>query len=412
VDVLALAWSGHSAATVAPTMSGSSTVRSATLRKSLERALAAGHPWVFREALTDLDAAPGEVVTVRDGRGRFVARGIADAGAIGVRVFVTRDEPVDARLFAVRLREAAALRARVVPTDTDAYRLVHGEGDRLPGFVCDVYGAYATVQLDGAGAEAWRGPFLDALAPVLAERGVETVLVRTGKRAARAVECVSGPQPPPLVAVRERGMTLLVDLLGGQKTGLFLDHRESRAEVRGLARGARVLNLYGYTGGFSIAAGLGGAASVTTVDIAPRAIELAEETWRRNGLPDTHRAVVSDVPEFLAAAAARGERWDVVVCDPPSFAPNERALAAALEGYRSLHRACLKVLAPGGLYVAASCSSHVDRDDFDATLRDVPLRPGAALQVLSRGGGAADHPRLAAFPEGDYLKIVVARVVG
>jgi 23S rRNA (cytosine1962-C5)-methyltransferase len=118
------------------------------------------------------------------------------------------------------------------------------------------------------------------------------------------------------------------------------------------------------------------------------------------------------VPEFLATAAARGERWDVVVCDPPSFAPSERALAAALEGYRSLHRACLKVLAPGGLYVAASCSSHVDRDDFDATLRDVPLRPGASLQVLSRGGGAADHPRLAAFPEGDYLKVVVARVLG
>jgi 23S rRNA (cytosine1962-C5)-methyltransferase len=161
-----------------------------------------------------------------------------------------------------------------------------------------------------------------------------------------------------------------------------------------------------------VAAGLGGAASVTTVDIAPRAIELAEETWRRNGLPETHRAVVSDVPEFLATAAARGERWDVVVCDPPSFAPSERALAAALEGYRSLHRACLKVLAPGGLYVAASCSSHVDRDDFDATLRDVPLRPGASLQVLSRGGGAADHPRLAAFPEGDYLKVVVARVLG
>jgi 23S rRNA (cytosine1962-C5)-methyltransferase len=393
-------------------MPGSTTVRTATLRKSLERALVSGHPWVFREALTDFDAAPGEVVTVRDGRGRFVARGIADGGAIGVRVFATRDEPVDARLLAVRVREAAALRARVVPADTDAYRLVHGEGDRLPGFVCDVYGAYATVQLDGAGAEAWRGPFLDALAPVLAERGVETVLVRTGRRAARTVECVRGPQPPPLVAVRERGMTLLVDLVGGQKTGLFLDHRESRAEVRGLARGARVLNLYGYTGGFSIAAGLGGAAGVTTVDIAPRAIELAEETWRRNGLPDTHRAVVSDVPEFLAAAAARGERWDVVVCDPPSFAPSERALAAALEGYRSLHRACLKVLAPGGLYVAASCSSHVDRDDFDATLRDVPLRPGAVLQVLSRGGGAADHPRLSAFPEGDYLKVVVARVIG
>jgi 23S rRNA (cytosine1962-C5)-methyltransferase len=384
----------------------------ATLRKPLERTLALGHPWVFRDALDLGDARPGELVTVLDARGRFVGRGIADDGPIGVRVFVTRDEPVDARLFAQRVREAAALRARIVPPETDAYRLVHGEGDRLPGFVCDLYGAHASVQLDGGGADAWREVFLDALAPVLTERGVETVLVRTGKRGARTVEVARGPAPPPLVSVRERGMVLVVDLVSGQKTGLFLDHRESRAEVRSFARGLRVLNLYGYTGGFSVAAGLGGASAVTTVDVAPRAIELAELTWQRNALSAPHRGVVSDVPVFLADAAARGERWDLVVCDPPSFAPSERALPAALESYRSLHRACLKVLAPGGLYVAASCSSHVDRADFDATLRDAGLRPGAALQVLSRGGGAADHPRLAAFPEGDYLKVVVARVLG
>ncbi len=384
----------------------------AKLRKPLARALALGHPWVFRDALDEIDAAPGAVVTVLDERGRFVARGIADDGPIGVRIFVTRDEPVDERLFAARVRDAATLRSRVVPPDTDAYRLVHGEGDRLPGFVCDVYGSYATVQLDGGGAEAWREVFLDALAPALEERGVGTVLVRTGKRGARTVEVARGPAPPPLVSVRERGMVLVVDLVSGQKTGLFLDHRESRAEVRGLARGLRVLNLYGYTGGFSVAAGLGGASAVTTVDIAPRAIELAEQTWQSNSLSVPHRGVVSDVPAFLADAVARGERWDLIVCDPPSFAPSERALATALDSYRSLHRACLKVLAPGGLYVAASCSSHVDRDDIDATLRDQGLRPGAVLQVLMRSGGAADHPRLAAFPEGDYLKVVVARVVG
>lgn len=392
------------------TQSSTPSIR-ATLRKPLARTLALGHPWVFRDALDPFDAQPGDVVTVLDARGRFVGRGLADDGPIGVRVFVTRDEAVDARLFAMRVGEAASLRARVVPPETDAYRLVHGEGDRLPGFVCDVYGTYASVQLDGGGAEVWREVFLEALASVFAERGVETVLVRTGKRGARTVEVVRGPAPPPLVTVHERGMALVVDLVSGQKTGLFLDHRESRAEVRALARGLRVLNLYGYTGGFSVAAGLGGAAAVTTVDIAPRAIELAEQTWQQNGLTAPHRCVVSDVPAFLADAVARGERWDLVICNPPSFAPSERALPAALESYRALHRACLKVLAPAGLYVAASCSSHVDREDFDATLRDAGLRPGAALQVLARSGGAADHPRLAAFPEGDYLKVVVARVV-
>lgn len=382
------------------------------LCKPLGRTLALGHPWVFRDALDPVETQPGDLVSVFDRRGRFVARGIADAGPIAVRVFITRDEPLDGRLFAMRVREAAALRARVVPPDTDAFRLVHGEGDRLPGFVCDLYGAYAAVQLDGAGAEAWREVFLEAIEPVLRERGVGTVLVRRGKRGARTVEVATGAAPPSLVSVRERGMELLVDLVNGQKTGLFLDHRESRAEVRSLARGLRVLNLYGYTGGFSVAAGLGGATAVTTVDLAPQAIELAERTWRCNALTSPYRGVVSDVPVFLAEASARGERWDLVVSDPPSFAPSERTLPQALESYRALHRACLKVLAPMGLYVAASCSSHVDRDDFDATLRDAGVRPGAALQVLWRGAGAADHPRLAAFPEGDYLKIVVVRVLG
>jgi len=390
----------------------SSNSARATLRKPLARALTLGHPWVYRDALEPFEAETGALLTVVEPNGRFVARGIADDGPIGVRAFVTRDEPVDAKLFAARVRDAAALRARVVPADTDAYRLVHGEGDRLPGFVCDLYGAYASVQLDGGGAEVWRETFLDALAPVLADRGVHTVLVRTGKRGTRTVEVTRGPPPPTLLTVRERGTALIVDLVSGQKTGLFLDHRESRAEVRALSRGLRVLNLYGYTGGFSVAAGLGGASAVTTVDIAPRAIELAALTWSENGLTTPHQGVVSDVPTFLGEASARGERWDLIVCDPPSFAPSERALPAALESYRTLHRACLKVLAPGGLYVAASCSSHVDRDDFDATLRDVGLRPGAALQVLHRAGGAADHPRLIGFPEGDYLKVVIARVLG
>jgi 23S rRNA (cytosine1962-C5)-methyltransferase len=207
-------------------------------------------------------------------------------------------------------------------------------------------------------------------------------------------------------------MVLRADLARGQKTGLFLDHRESRRRVRELSRGLRVLNLYGYTGAFSVAAGLGGALEVDTVDAARPALAVAEENWARNGLPaGAHRTHARDVPEFLADMRARGRRWDLVIADPPSFAPNEASVPGALKSYRALHRACLRVLEPGGLYLAASCSSHVDRSAFDRTLREAAEKIGV-VQVLERSGAPADHPSLAAFPEGDYLKVTLARWLG
>lgn len=386
------------------------TQRTVTLRKPLARALAEGHPWVFRDALADASAfEAGDIATIVDARGDFVARGIADDGPIGVRVWTLHDEPVDGALLARRFAAAAALRDRVVPPETDCYRLLHGEGDRTPGVVCDVYGSCATVQLDGAGATACCDDVLDALDAVLPARGVTTVLVRTGKRGERQVELARGPEPDDVISVRERGMTLFCDLLSGQKTGLFLDHRESRHRIRGLSRGARVLNLYGYTGGFSAAAALGGARHVVTVDVARGAIALAERTVRENAPRVPHDAIASDVPAYLEQAAADGETFDIVIADPPSFAPSERALPAARKSYTALHEACLRVLAPGGLYLAASCSSHVDRDDFDATLRDAARRSDVMLQVLDRWGAPPDHPRLMGFPEGDYLKCVLVR---
>jgi 23S rRNA (cytosine1962-C5)-methyltransferase len=171
-----------------------------------------------------------------------------------------------------------------------------------------------------------------------------------------------------------------------------------------------VLNLYGYTGGFSVAAGLGGAVHVDTVDIAAPAIETAVATWAANGLdPSAHDGHVADAPAYLASA--REIRFDLVVADPPSFAPRESARAAALESYEKLHAACLGVLGASGLYLAASCSSHVGRADFDATLREGTARAKRTAQILGTWGAPADHPRLASFPEGDYLKVTLARVI-
>jgi len=382
-----------------------------TLRRKLKRALAGGHPWVYRDALDGTVPRPGTTVRIEDERGRFVARGLAEEGPIAVRVLCTRDEPIDGALIARRVASACALRDQVVPADTNAYRLINGEGDRLPGLVCDVYGAYATVSLDGAASTALRGRWLDALRGPLAERGVDSVLVRSGRRPNRTVEQAWGDAPPKALHITEHGMTLVVDLLHGQKTGLFLDHRPARRRARELSvHGGRVLDLYSYVGGFSAAAGLGGASDVTTVDIAAPAIEMARQTWAANGLPAAHhRPVASDVPEFLQQASRSRERFDLIIADPPSFAPNAGAVRGALRAYDKLHRACLELLAPGGWLLAATCSSHVDAATFDRAFADAAGKAGRVMQVVSRWGAPPDHPRLAAFPEGDYLAVIVAR---
>lgn len=379
----------------------------ATLTKPLARVIRAGHPWVYRDALRGLDpAAPGTVVTVRDQDGRFVGRGIADAGPIGVRVWTTRDEPIDEAFVRRRVRDAIALRRRIIPPGTTAVRLLHGEGDRLGGAVCDRYGEHAVLALDGDGVLAWREPIARAL---IEEARLRGLLVRTGRRGDKRTELVHGEVPDEL-EVEEHGMRLLVDPWRGQKTGLFLDHRESRRVVRSLSEGMRVLNLYGYTGAFSIAAGLGGARRVDTVDVAEGALAFARRGWALNGLaPGLHETFAADVPRFLEEARARRATWDLIVSDPPSFAPNKAAKEAALKSYRALHRACLRMLADGGLYLAASCSSHVDRDAFEQTVRDGAEKAGVVLQVLGRWGAAPDHPRLLAFPEGDYLKVLLCR---
>lgn len=392
-----------------------------TLRKPLERALRDGHPWVYRDAVSG-SASPGSITTLVDSRGAFVARGVADDGPIALRVFTLRDELLSEGLIAARIAHAAELRRRVVAAGTDAFRLVHGEGDRMPGFVCDVYGRFAVLKTDGAGALALRDTVVSALRPILAATGVDTLLLRASGRARRdrvsmAAEApkttlaFGTPPPDKPISVREHGMTLLVDLMHGQKTGLFLDQRESRARVRALAAGMRVLNLYAYTGGFSVAAGLGGALHVESVDVAPGAIALADQTWAANALAaDRHVATVADVSHHLAARAAERSRYDLVIADPPSFAPREDLVMTALTSYRALHTAALGLVSAGGFYLAASCSSHVDAEAFGATVIDGARRARRTLQVVDAWGPPADHPRLPAFPEGDYLKVMLYRV--
>jgi 23S rRNA (cytosine1962-C5)-methyltransferase len=393
-------------------------MRELRLVKDVRASIEAGHPWVYRDALERSDARPGELVRVVDRDRSTLALGFADEGVIALRIVARKKRELEAGAVDARLASAMALREAFVGEDTTAFRWVNGEADRLPGLVVDVYGGFAVVRFDSVGAErfvleacAGRGERGLVAALRAARPSLAGVLVRKGRGDAKEVRLVWGEEPPALVRVTEHGMVMLADLRHGQKTGLFLDHRESRRRIRGLAGGRDVLNLYGYTGGFSIAAGLGGARSVETVDVAEAALALAEAGWSANGLPvGAHTRRTEDVPRFLEQAREASRQYDLVVGDPPSFAPNEAAVPNAMRSYRALHRACLRLLRPGGLYLAASCSSHIGTERFDRTIREAVEKIPRHVRILERWGGAADHPRLPAFPEGDYLKCVLLAI--
>ncbi len=387
------------------------------LRKKLGRAIRRGHPWIYRDAVTAPEGLPdGALVFVVDADRKAVARGFWDARSpIAVRVVATSDEAAevgDDVEAAIDARLGAALERRLAFLDraaTDAFRWVHGEADRLPGIHVDLYGAVAVVRADGAGARAFYRDLPARLAAAAGTRGVP--LAAVVERGDSGAVTTWGALPDGELEVRENGVRFGVDLAHGQKGGLFLDQRDNRALVRTLAAGRRVLNLFGYTGGFSIYAALGGAAETTTVDVAAPAIAAARRNFERNGLElATAHLRAEDAFTFLERAAAEGARWDLVVSDPPSFAPSERALPAALKAYTRLHRLCAAVTAPGGTLCAASCSSHVRAEAFLETVAGGAREAGRAFTLVELRGAAACHPSLPAFPEGDYLKFAQGRL--
>jgi 23S rRNA (cytosine1962-C5)-methyltransferase len=386
------------------------------LAKGLSRHVKAGHPWIFAKALVKPPKLPpGSVVDVVE-NGRFVARGYYDPlSPIAVRV-LTLDprDTIDERFFARRISQALSRREALLDLDgTDAFRLIHGEGDGLPGLILDKYGSCAVLKLYSAGLNPYRSLILEsvrAAVPSLTSVVGRDEIGRDDapEEAAGKGRVLWGAPPPPLVEISERGVRFKVDVFSGQKTGFFLDQRENRFLIRRLSKDKEVLNCFCYTGGFSVNAARGGAKSVFSVDLDDEAIALARENFSLNGEPpERHDFLAADVFELLSSFKKEGRTFDLIILDPPAFAKSQKAVAAAIDGYAALNRQALALLRPGGLLATASCSARVSAADFLGAVHEAAVKTGAELGLVEERHQPADHPIRLGFPEGRYLKFFI-----
>lgn len=386
------------------------------LRRGKEESLLRYHPWIFSGAVYRIEGEPaeGDVVDVLTGDGQFIARGHYQVGSIAVRVLTFTEERIDAQWWydrlgsAYRLREALGLAADPATT---CYRLVHGEGDFLPGLVVDIYGGTAVVQCHSVGMFRSRDRIVEALRSIYGDRiravydkSSATVPYNAGLDAVDGYLYGSASSEPVL----EHGNRFRVNWEKGQKTGFFIDQRENRSLVGRYAAGRTVLNTFCYTGGFSVYALAGGALSVDSVDSSERAVELAAANVALNfGEDAPHRAIARDAFDFLR----RLERsYELIILDPPAFAKHHKALGNALQGYKRLNVAAIRQIAPGGILFTFSCSQAVSREQFRMAVFSAAAIAGRKVRILHQLTQPADHPVSIYHPEGEYLKGLVLYV--
>jgi 23S rRNA (cytosine1962-C5)-methyltransferase len=387
------------------------------LKGRATKALRGGHPWVFETGIERCDrpGKTGDLAVVFDAKRRFVALGLFDeSGPIRVRVLHRgKPRPIDAEYFVERIAEAAALRAPLLDGGTDGFRVVHGENDGLPGLVVDRYADTAVIKLYSA---AWLAHLDGVVEGVAQATGAVCIVLRLARNVARQTErldgtLLRGEAPTEPVPFLENGLRFFADPVAGQKTGFFLDQRDNRARVEGLAAGRSVLNVFAYSGGFSLYAARGGATSVVSLDLSAPALADAERHFAANAADPKiaaceHQLMCGDAFELLAEMGRAERRFDLVVIDPPAFAKNAAGVGRALDAYRALTRLGLRVLEPGGRIVLSSCSSRISSPEFVAAAEAEARRVGRPLEVEAVTGHALDHP--IGFPEGAYLKAVVA----
>lgn len=387
------------------------------LKSGKEESLKRFHPWIFSGAIAYAEGEPeeGEVVDVYTSKKEFIACGHSQIGSIAVRVLSFAQETVDRAFWVRKLESARALRVAlglIGNPQTDTYRLVHGEGDNLPGLIIDIYGSTAVMQAHSAGMHVCRLEIADALIQVMGDtvRNIyyksETTLPFKADLLAKENGFIKGESTDNVAM--ENGLRFHVDWLKGQKTGFFVDQRENRHLLERYASGRNVLNMFCYTGGFSFYAMRGGAKLVHSVDSSAKAIDLTNENVKLN-FPDDprHQAYAEDAFKFLDRM---GDQYDLIILDPPAFAKHRDALRNALRGYTKLNAKAFEKIRPGGILFTFSCSQVVTKENFRNAVFTAAAQAGRSVRILHQLTQPGDHPVNIYHPEGEYLKGLVLYV--
>lgn len=387
------------------------------LKPGKEESLKRFHPWVFSGAIARVEGEPeeGEVVDVYTSQKKFIACGHFQVGSIAVRVLSFRQETIDHAFWVRRLEVAKDLRRAlglIGNPQNNTYRLVHGEGDNLPGLIIDVYDHTAVMQAHSAGMHVYRMEIADALSEVMGDviqniyYKSETTLPFKADLLATENGFIKGGSPENIAM--ENGLKFHVDWLKGQKTGFFVDQRENRHLLEHYAKGRNVLNMFCYTGGFSFYAMRGGANLVHSVDSSAKAIDLTNENVELNFPGDArHQAFAEDAFKFLDRM---GDQYDLIILDPPAFAKHRDALRNALRGYTKLNAKAFEKIRPGGILFTFSCSQVVNKQDFRNAVFTAAAQSGRSVRILHQLTQPGDHPVNIYHPEGEYLKGLVLYV--
>jgi 23S rRNA (cytosine1962-C5)-methyltransferase len=390
-------------------------IHSVRLKPGEQDRLLAGHPWIYRNELEGWppSAEPGDLVDVSDSRGHFLGRGYLNPrSTIAIRLFGRDRLPIDQDFFTNRIRQAQAWRERVL-AGRSAYRVVHGEADGLPGLIVDRYGDALALQVLTAGMDRRRDLVLKAIAEVLQPRATvarNDSPMREREGLARERGVLFGELPPELV-VQVNGLNVAVDLLEGQKTGLFLDQIDNYRLLERLADGAEVLDCFCYTGLWGLHAARYGAARVTGLDQSEPAIARAKVLAERNGLADRCTYRVGNVFDELKERDRRRESFDLIVLDPPAFVKTRTRLSEAIAGYKEINLRAMRLLRPGGCLITCSCSHHLTAERFRQLLQDAAGDVRRTVRLVAQGAQGRDHPVLLGMPESEYLKCFVFQVL-
>ena len=386
-----------------------------TVKQKRTGPIAGFHPWVFSQALVKIPDGiqSGEPVRLFAEKGEFLALGYFNSySQIAVRLwgYDSREE-VDGEFFTKRIRTAYDLRRKYIEgSATNAYRLINGENDLLPGLVVDKYADYLVVQFHTRGIEFWKEKIIAALENIVGPKGIyerSDVAVRKYDQLDEAQGLLCGAVPD-LIAIKENGLQFLVDVKHGQKTGFFLDQRDKRKAFSRYTKDASVLNCFSYTGGFSVYALAGGAKIATSVDTSQSALDLAKENIKLNGFhTDRCQFICDDVKHYLKNCT---ERFDALVLDPPAFIKDRRKKKEGVAGYKSINEMALKIVADKGILITCSCSNHLTLDEFRFLLSEAGGKARKILNILEIYTHGIDHTQLVPFTEGQYLKCFFLRV--